>query len=179
MWTNRCLFWFLEVRKKSFHQFFAVTNYWSSQRIRFFNYLEKSAQAFHPITTHPSGKPIVIEIPSLMIRMRSKKVKVRDVGWRIHVVNHENKVCDKQLTLKSSLSHTHIQSTHTHAYTHFIKQTRTYHIQSLRNSVLTNLVVNVHSVITNTFESQIGQFTTQINPVKTKSGYNEQKWLVP
>jgi hypothetical protein len=36
-----------------------------------------------------------------------------------------------------------------------------------------------HSVITNKFLSQIGYFNTQINPVITNPGYNEQKWPVP
>ncbi len=34
---------------------------------------------------------------------------------------------------------------------------------------------NEHSVITNKFLSKIGHFSTQINPVITKPGYNEQK----
>jgi hypothetical protein len=33
---------------------------------------------------------------------------------------------------------------------------------------MTNLVVNEHPVITNRIFGQIGHFTTQINPVKTK-----------
>jgi hypothetical protein len=40
-------------------------------------------------------------------------------------------------------------------------------------------VVNEHSVITNRFLSQIGKLSTQINPVITNPGYNEQKWPVP
>ncbi len=55
---------------------------------------------------------------------------------------------------------------------------RFYHYNSLKevdrvklkieiqlNSVLTNLVINEHSVITNRFLSQIGHFSVQINPV--------------
>jgi hypothetical protein len=38
---------------------------------------------------------------------------------------------------------------------------------------------NEHSVITNKHLDKIGQFTTQMNPVITKPGYNEQKWPVP
>ncbi len=38
---------------------------------------------------------------------------------------------------------------------------------------------NEHSVITKRFLSQIGHFSTQINPVITNPGYNEQKCLVP
>ncbi len=34
---------------------------------------------------------------------------------------------------------------------------------------------NEHSVITNKFLSQIGNFTTQINPYITNPGYNEQQ----
>ncbi len=45
------------------------------------------------------------------------------------------------------------------------------------NSVITNSVVNEHPVITNRFLGQIGH--TQINPVITNRGYNEQKWPVP
>jgi hypothetical protein len=37
---------------------------------------------------------------------------------------------------------------------------------------------NEHSVITNKFLDNIGHFTTQMNPVITKPGYNEQKWPV-
>ncbi len=48
-----------------------------------------------------------------------------------------------------------------------------------RNSVITNSVFNVHSVITNSFRSQLGHFSTQINPVITNPGYNEQKRPVP
>jgi hypothetical protein len=47
------------------------------------------------------------------------------------------------------------------------------------NSVITNSVVNEHSVITNRFLSKIGQFSTQINPVITNPGYKEQKLPVP
>ncbi len=47
------------------------------------------------------------------------------------------------------------------------------------NSVVTNSVVNKHSVITNRIWSQIGNFSTQINPVLTNPDYNEQKWTVP
>jgi hypothetical protein len=36
-----------------------------------------------------------------------------------------------------------------------------------------------HSVVTNRFLSQIGHIGTQINPVITNPGYNEQKWPVP
>jgi hypothetical protein len=43
------------------------------------------------------------------------------------------------------------------------------------NSVITNSVVNEHSVIKNTFSGQFCYFNTQINPVLTKPGYNEQK----
>ncbi len=38
---------------------------------------------------------------------------------------------------------------------------------------------NEHSVITNKFLGKIGHFTTQMNPVIKKAGYNEQKWPVP
>ncbi len=38
---------------------------------------------------------------------------------------------------------------------------------------------NEHSVITNKYLSPIGYFYTQINPVITNPGYNEQKWPVP
>jgi hypothetical protein len=38
---------------------------------------------------------------------------------------------------------------------------------------------NEQLVITNKFLSQIGYFTTQINPDITNPGYNEQKWSVP
>ncbi len=38
---------------------------------------------------------------------------------------------------------------------------------------------NEHSVVTNRFIDQIGYFSTQINPVITNPGYNEQKWPVP
>ncbi len=38
---------------------------------------------------------------------------------------------------------------------------------------------NEHSVITNKFLCKIGHFSIQMNPVITKPGYNEQKWLVP
>jgi hypothetical protein len=38
---------------------------------------------------------------------------------------------------------------------------------------------NEHSVITNKFLGKIGHFTTQMTPVITKHGYNEQKWPVP
>ncbi len=48
------------------------------------------------------------------------------------------------------------------------------------NSVETNPVVNEHSVITNRFTSQIGHFSTQINPLITSPySYNEQKWTAP
>ncbi len=40
------------------------------------------------------------------------------------------------------------------------------------------MVVNEHSVITNTFLSQIGQFSTQIDPVITNPGYNEIIWEI-
>ncbi len=42
------------------------------------------------------------------------------------------------------------------------------------NSVITNSVANEHSVITNRFIGQIGQSSTQIDPVITNPGYNEQ-----
>ncbi len=38
---------------------------------------------------------------------------------------------------------------------------------------------NEHSVITNGLSSQIGHLSTQINPVITNPGYNEQKLPVP
>jgi hypothetical protein len=38
---------------------------------------------------------------------------------------------------------------------------------------------NEHSDITNKFLGKIGHFTTQMNPVITKPGYNVQKWPVP
>ncbi len=38
---------------------------------------------------------------------------------------------------------------------------------------MTNSVVNEHSVIMNRFLSQIGPFSTEINPVITNPGYNE------
>ncbi len=38
---------------------------------------------------------------------------------------------------------------------------------------------NGHSVITNKFLSKIGHISTQINPVITNPGYNEQKCPVP
>ncbi len=38
---------------------------------------------------------------------------------------------------------------------------------------------NDHSVITNKFLSKIGHISTQINPVITNPGYNEQKCPVP
>jgi len=44
------------------------------------------------------------------------------------------------------------------------------------NSVITNSVVNEHSVITNRFLSQIGYLSTQINTVTTNPGYN-RVWL--
>jgi hypothetical protein len=44
-----------------------------------------------------------------------------------------------------------------------------------RNSGTTNSVINEHSIITNTFLGQNGHFSTQINPVITTPGYNEQK----
>ncbi len=44
------------------------------------------------------------------------------------------------------------------------------------NSVITNSVVNEHSVITNRFLEQICLCTTQVDPVITNPGYNEQKW---
>ncbi len=47
------------------------------------------------------------------------------------------------------------------------------------NSVITNSVVNEQSAITNKFLRDIGHFNTQINPVITNPGYNEQKSPVP
>ncbi len=44
---------------------------------------------------------------------------------------------------------------------------------------MTNSVVNEHSVITNTFLSQIGHFSKQINPVTTNPGYYEHKMASP
>ncbi len=44
------------------------------------------------------------------------------------------------------------------------------------NSVITNSVVNEHSVITNKFYRRI---TSHINPVITNPGYNGRKWPVP
>jgi hypothetical protein len=38
---------------------------------------------------------------------------------------------------------------------------------------------NEHLVIMSRFLSQIGHISTQIKPVITKPGYNEQKWTVP
>ena len=38
---------------------------------------------------------------------------------------------------------------------------------------------NEHSVITNKYFVSKGSFTTQINPVITNPGYNEQIWPVP
>ncbi len=38
---------------------------------------------------------------------------------------------------------------------------------------------NEHSVITNKFLGKIGHFTTQMNPVITKPGYNEQRLAGP
>ncbi len=35
-----------------------------------------------------------------------------------------------------------------------------------------------HLVITNKFLGKIGHFSTQMNPVIMKPGYNEQKWPV-
>ncbi len=46
-------------------------------------------------------------------------------------------------------------------------------------SVIANSVVNKHSVITNRILIQISHFSTEINPVMTNTGYNEQKWPVP
>ncbi len=37
---------------------------------------------------------------------------------------------------------------------------------------------NEHSAITDGFLSHIGHISTQINPVITNPGYNEQKWPV-
>ncbi len=47
------------------------------------------------------------------------------------------------------------------------------------NSVITNNRVNEHSVIKNSFLSQICHFSTQINPVTSSHRYKEQKWTVP
>ncbi len=47
------------------------------------------------------------------------------------------------------------------------------------NSVVTNSVVNEHSVITNSFWIQIGHFSAQINPFITNPSYNEQKMAGP
>jgi hypothetical protein len=44
------------------------------------------------------------------------------------------------------------------------------------NSVITNFVNNEHSVITNVYKSQIGYFSTHINPVITNK--NEQSQTV-
>ncbi len=53
-----------------------------------------------------------------------------------------------------------------------------------RNSDITNSVINKHQVITNRLLSQIGHFSTQINPVipnpgYNKHGHNEQKMIGP
>ncbi len=42
------------------------------------------------------------------------------------------------------------------------------------NSVITNSDIKEHLVIANKFLGQIGQFSTQINPVITNPGYNER-----
>ncbi len=47
------------------------------------------------------------------------------------------------------------------------------------NSVITNSVVNEHSVTTNRFLIKISHFTSKIYPVITNPSYNEQKWPVP
>ncbi len=44
------------------------------------------------------------------------------------------------------------------------------------NSVIMNSVVNDYSVETNRFLSQIGYYSTEINPVITNPAHNEQKW---
>ncbi len=44
--------------------------------------------------------------------------------------------------------------------------------------LLKNLVVNKLSVITNSFWSHNGHFSTQINPVIKNLGYNEEKWPI-
>ncbi len=52
-------------------------------------------------------------------------------------------------------------------FLHFLRLSLTILFQIQWNSVITNSVVNEHSVITNRFLGQIGQFTTQSNPVVT------------
>jgi hypothetical protein len=46
----------------------------------------------------------------------------------------------------------------------------------ITNSVITNSVINEHLVITNRYMSQIGNFSTQFNPVIMNPGLNKQKW---
>ncbi len=41
------------------------------------------------------------------------------------------------------------------------------------------LSYNEHSVLTNKYLGKLGHFSTQMNPVIIKPGYNEQKWPVP
>ncbi len=53
---------------------------------------------------------------------------------------------------------------------------RNNHCQQVQSiSVITNSVINDHSVITNIFLSRLVPFSTKIKPVIANPGYNEQK----
>ena len=55
-----------------------------------------------------------------------------------------------------------------------------YEIQFGYNELGYNeLGYNEHSVIKNKFKSKITHFSSQMNPVIPKPGYNELKWPVP